>query len=681
MVGLRDDDTAGLALSTKALTLVDVGNTASYTVALRSEPDADGTVMVTVASALGAVESVDTDPDTDGIQDTMTFTATNWRMGQRVTVTAQDDDIDQPGSNRVVDITNAASGTRYGNISETVEVTVDDNDIAGAVLSESRLTIVEGATATYTVVLTSEPTAGVTVDLTSTDTTTATDPVNLSFGPTDWDEAQTVTVTTVDDTIDNSGGRRLATIENGFSGGGYDRIAQQNVAVTVNDDDGRADIVLSASSASLSEGSPQGRTYTVRLREAPGGSVSVSVAVTGDAVEVAADGSNPGSSATLDFDETDYSVRKTVTITPVDDEVDNGGRRSATISHTALDLIGAIMTVTVADNDDARLLIDAKSDEQVAEGGTVTYTVKLNSAPANSVTVRVVSTDPAIATVPAALTNTGLSFNSKEDTHEVIVTAAEDDVDNPGTSRSVDITFTPSGDGNYGPAVARAEQVTVRDDDTAALDITPTELTVNENGVSTHSYVVKLAKRPTGTVNVAVSSSNLSAATVDKNALRFTPDDDPLTGWAMSQKVTVTGVLDATRGDRTATITNTPSGGGYGSSQTERVTVTVQEDYSPGLRITPQELTVVEGRHRHLHRGVERRARGRRERNDRQRESGRRYGVACFADVYEHELGLGAADHRYRHRRPGGHRRPHGNHHPRVQRRRTQLRLHRRRWT
>ena len=594
MVGLRDDDTAGLALSTKALTLVDEGNTASYTVALRSEPV--GTVTVSVAGASGAVESVDTDPDMDGNQATMTFTATNWRMGQRVTVTAEDDDIDQPGSNRVVDITNTASGTRYDNISETVEVTVDDNDIAGAVLSESRLTIVEGATATYTVVLTSEPTAGVTVNLTSTDTTTATVPGSVSFGTNDWEEPKTVTVTTVDDTIDNSGGRRVTTIENGFSGGGYDRIAQQNVAVTVNDDDGGADIVLSASSASLSESSPQGRTYTVRLREAPGGSVSVSVAVTGDAVEVSVDGRSPSSSETLSFDDVNYSARQTVTITPDDDEVDNGGRRTATISHTENSLIGAIMTVTVADNDDARLLIDAESDEQVAEAGIVTYTVKLHSAPANSVNVRVVSTDPAIATVPAARTNPGLSFNTNnwEDAQTVIVTATDDDVDNPGTSRSVDITFTPSGDGNYGPAVAKSERVTVRDDDTAALDIDPTELTINENG-GTHSYVVKLARRPTGTVNVAVSSSNLSAAKVDKNALRFTPDDDRVTGWEMSQKVTVTGVLDATRGDRTATITNTPSGGGYGSSQTERVTVTVEEYYSPGLRITPQELTVVEG--------------------------------------------------------------------------------------
>ncbi len=586
MVGLRDDDTAGLALSTKALTLVDEGNTATYTVALRS----NNPVTVNVASDGG-------DAVADVSPATLTFTASDWSKAQTVTVTAQDDDIDDDGPNRVVQITNTASGGRYTTAGddtiESVAVTVNDNDVAGAVLSESRLTIVEGTTATYTVVLTSEPTATVTVNVTSTDTSTAT-VQNVTFPAADWNVAQTVTVTAVEDTIDNAGGRRLATIEHTFTDGGYERVAQKNVAVTVNDNDGTAGILISRSSASLRESASQGIPYTVRLREDPGTSVNVSVAVSGSAVEVADEGGSPGSSASLSFNSGDYTQGKTITITPVADEVDNGGNRSARISHTATDIIGANMTVTVIDDDVARLLVTPVGPEAVTEGGTVQYEVKLNSAPETSVNVRVVSTDPSIATVPDTLTDTGLAFTSGTEVHTITVTAASDNVDNPGTSRSVDITFTPSGDGDYGPALAKTERVTVRDDDTAALDIAPTDLSINENG-GTQSYVVKLATVPTGTVHVAVSSSNLDAAKVDKSMLRFTPDDHEMTGWNRSQTVLVTGVLDSTRGDRTATITNAPSGGGYGSGQTGRVTVTVQEDTSPGLRLTPTELTVVEG--------------------------------------------------------------------------------------
>ena len=440
MVGLQDDDTAGLALSTKALTLVDEGNTATYTVALRSQPAANDPVTVTL-TVTGATDAASVAPGT------LTFTNADWSTGKTVTVTAQHDDIDQVGSNRVAPITNLASGpTRYGAVSETVTVTVNDNDIAGAVLSKSRLTIDEGpsgaptATGTYTVVLTSEPTSGgVTVNVTSTDTSAAT-VQNVSFTTDDWDEPKTVTVTGVEDTIDNSGGRRLATIENRFTGGGYERVAQKNVAVTVNDNDGTAGILISRSSASLRESAPsQEIPYTVRLREDPGTPVSVTVTVSDGVVQV-----DP---ASLNFDSDDYDERKTITISLTStgaDDVDNGGNRSARISHTAPGIPGALMTVTVIDDDVARLLVKPLEPEAVTEGDEVRYEVKLNSGPDTGVNVRVVSTDPAIASVPNALTDTGLDFNAVTDAHTITVTAERDDIDNPGTSRSVDITFTPA---------------------------------------------------------------------------------------------------------------------------------------------------------------------------------------------------------------------------------------------
>ena len=68
----------------------------------------------------------------------------------------------------------------------------------------------------------------------------------------------------------------------------------------------------------------------------------------------------------------------------------------------------------------------------------------------------------------------------------------------------------------------------------------------------------------------------------------------PNLSWEDVQWVTVTGVRDATRSDRTATITNAASGGGYDSVRAS-VTVTVKEDETAGLRIAPQELTVEEG--------------------------------------------------------------------------------------
>src|SRR5439155_3768089 len=83
-----------------------------------------------------------------------------------------------------------------------VSVTNTDNDIAGiTVIPTSGLTATEaGGTATFTVVLTSQPMANVAIGLSSSDLTEGTvSPASLTFTSGNWNTAQTVTVTGVDD--------------------------------------------------------------------------------------------------------------------------------------------------------------------------------------------------------------------------------------------------------------------------------------------------------------------------------------------------------------------------------------------------------------------------------------------------------------------------------------------------
>ena len=61
-----------------------------------------------------------------------------------------------------------------------------------------------GGTATFTVVLNTQPTADVTIALSSSDTTEGTvSPASLTFTTANWNVAQTVTVTGVDDAVDD----------------------------------------------------------------------------------------------------------------------------------------------------------------------------------------------------------------------------------------------------------------------------------------------------------------------------------------------------------------------------------------------------------------------------------------------------------------------------------------------
>ena len=86
-------------------------------------------------------------------------------------------------------------------------VSVSDDDVRGISLSPESLTLKEGSTNTYTVVLDSEPSDTVTIALGSSDTTVATvSPTSLSFTTSNWEQAQTITVTGVDNAVDGQDG-------------------------------------------------------------------------------------------------------------------------------------------------------------------------------------------------------------------------------------------------------------------------------------------------------------------------------------------------------------------------------------------------------------------------------------------------------------------------------------------
>src|SRR5438093_213357 len=77
-----------------------------------------------------------------------------------------------------------------------------DNDTAGIEeIPNSGLTTTEGGgTATFTIALATQPTANVTIGLSWSDLTEGTvAPASLTFTPANWNTAQTVTVTGVDD--------------------------------------------------------------------------------------------------------------------------------------------------------------------------------------------------------------------------------------------------------------------------------------------------------------------------------------------------------------------------------------------------------------------------------------------------------------------------------------------------
>jgi len=109
-----------LILSESSVTAAENGGTASYTVALYSQPT--GEVRVALASGNTSVAAVS--------PASLTFTADNWQEPQRVTVTGVNDHVKNPESRRAA-IRHRAQGGGYGSAPvATLEVVVTDDDAA-----------------------------------------------------------------------------------------------------------------------------------------------------------------------------------------------------------------------------------------------------------------------------------------------------------------------------------------------------------------------------------------------------------------------------------------------------------------------------------------------------------------------------------------------------------------------
>ena len=128
---------------------------------------------------------------------------------------------------------------------DQITITDDDTNTKDIVLSKTAVTVTEASgaanTAEYTVKLATQPSATVTVAVSSSDTDAATvNKASLSFTTTNWNQPQTVTLTGVDDDLDNMPDR-TATVSHSASGGDYDSLSK-DLKVTVTDDEASASI-------------------------------------------------------------------------------------------------------------------------------------------------------------------------------------------------------------------------------------------------------------------------------------------------------------------------------------------------------------------------------------------------------------------------------------------------------
>ena len=291
-----------------------------------------------------------------------------------VTITGVDNDVD--AADKTVTVSGTVSATSV-TAPPNRTLTLEDDDAAGATVSATALTVTEqDATGdSYTVVLDTEPTHDVTVTVgghAGTDVSLSSS--TLIFTTSNWDRAQTVTVTALNDD-DTANDAVTLTHTATSTDGNYSGITIAGVAVTVTDNDTTTPTVtLALSAGSIGE---NGGVSTVSATVSPASAAAFTVTISAAAVSpaVAAD-FRLSANRVLSFAENATASTGSVTITGVDNDVDAADKTvtvSGTVSATSV-TAPPNRTLTLEDDDAATPLTnnapvfdDPTAEREVAE--------------------------------------------------------------------------------------------------------------------------------------------------------------------------------------------------------------------------------------------------------------------------------------------------------------------------
>ena len=576
-VTIADDDTRGVEVTATSLTVPEGGDSI-YTVVLESEPT--GTVTVTPTVSGNSDVTVSPSP--------LTFTPSDWDQVRTVTVSAVDDVYAEPDT---ATVSHAVSGADYGSVpAHDVAVTVADDDTASTAveLTASTERVEEGAGAT-SVTVTGTLNGASRLSATSVTVSVGT-PGDTATQGTDYatvaDRALTIdagltrgtatfTLTPVDDDLDER--------DEALTVAGTTTVPNLDVArttVTIADDDTRG-VELTPTTLTVPEGGDS--TYTVVLESEPTRTVTVTPSV-GDNSDVTV------SPSPLTFTPADWGDARTVTVSAGHDG--DAEPDTATVIHAVSGAdYGSVsaddVAVTVADDESAstavELTVSIERVEERAGATTVTVTGTLNGASrlsATSVTVSVGTPGDAATqgTDYATVADFPLTIDAGQasGTATFTLTPVGDDFDEEEEALTVaGTTMVPNLD-------VTGTTVTIADNDTRGVVVTPTSLTVPEGGDST--YTVVLESEPTGTVTVRPWVRGNSDVTVSPSPLGFTPSD-----WNQARTVTVSAFHDVDANTDWAMVSHAVSGGGYRSVPADDVEVTVADDETASTTV---ELTV-----------------------------------------------------------------------------------------
>ncbi|MEG5065850.1 DUF4347 domain-containing protein, partial [Microcoleus sp. B3-A4] len=530
---ITNDDTAGITVSPKGISTTEAGGKAEFTVKLNAAPTADVTIGLRSDNlAEGTVST-----------NSLTFTPVNYNEPQTITVTGVDDLVaDGPQAYKIVTAAAVSTDSNYNNVApDDVEVTNSDDETPGITVNPTAglTTGEDGTKANFTVVLNTQPTAEVTIGLTSDNVAEGTVSTNsLTFTPANWNTPQSVTVTGVNDSIaDGDTAYKIVTATTVSTDPNYSNKDVTDVSFSNKDDD-TASISITPTSTTATEGGANG-SYALKLTSEPIAPVTINFNAPSEINAI----------APVIFDSTNWNIAKTVTVTATDDSKAEG-THSGTIAHTVTSTDTKYsgqtiqdVNVAITDNDPVGVSISPTQTTATEGGADGSYTVKLNSQPIAPVTINFNAGSEINAIAPVIFDSTNWNVA------QTVTVTATDDSKAEGTHSGTIAHTSASTDTKYNNLTLSPVTATIADNDPAGVTISPTSTTATEGGAN-GSYSVQLTSVPSAPVTISFGNGNQINAIAD-----VTFDS---TNWNVAKPVTVTAKDDAVvEGNHTGSISHT----------------------------------------------------------------------------------------------------------------------------
>jgi hypothetical protein len=581
-----DDDSAGITVTDATGNTMESGAGASFTIVLNSEPKQNVSIELSSSDlSEGTISPM-----------LVTFTPLNWSAPQRITIASVNDDVADGTQPFTIDTAPASSmDASYDGIDpRDVSLSNVDDDSAGITVSPARGNTNEGGdTTSFTIVLNSQPTAPVSIPISSSVPTEGTVAVGtVSFTTEDWAAPKTITITGVnDDVADGNQPYAIVTDPAESEDLGYDGLDAGDVNL-LNVDDDSAGLVVSETTGTTSEGGAnRSFTFTVVLTSKPTASVTVPVA-SSDETE------GTVSPAALVFTTANWASRQTVTVTGVNDDVADGEQpytvqlgeaNSEDAKYDEQDPPDVTMSNT--DNDSAGIDVSDAAGNTSEGGVTTTFSIVLRSKPTAPVTIPLDSSDDTEGTItPEEVVFTTDNWNAKQ----TVTVHGENDDEADGPQPYVIRTGpAQSTDAGYSGMNAGDVDVTNIDNDLAGITVSPASGPTSEVGgvAGRATFTVRLNSQPSAAVSIPIQSSNILEGTLGVASINFTTSN-----WASTQTVTVNGVndniADGDRGYKILLGKPDSTDTAYAAIEPDDVDMINEDDDSASIIVHPPASTV-----------------------------------------------------------------------------------------